>query len=148
MDDITQHETVNMYEEIRRIYAGSPKRDFGGPENPGDKVSLDSFCEVVSALGELPTGDRLSYRIEHEDYKDRIRTRIIAPNENFVEIAIELPSEYNCYSSRVTYKERSKRTTSMKIDLKGLKKKLAQRKLRDLSRTSPERLKKVLGLAH
>jgi hypothetical protein len=150
-------ETQQLYAEIKRIYVGLPanpetnqetvlRRDFGAPQEPKHKPTLDSFCEVVSALGVIPEGDRLAYRIEHEDYTHRVRTRIIAPNENFVEIAIERPPDMGCYKAKITYKEQQRRTTALKIDIKGLKKKLIVKRLAEFSRTSPKQLKKVLGL--
>ncbi|MBD3259904.1 hypothetical protein GF371_04720 [Candidatus Woesearchaeota archaeon] len=157
-EDLTRQET-NPYEEVRKMYLGLPaipetnqgavpRRDFGAPAEPKDRPTLDGFVQVVSALYEIPEGDRRAYRIEHEDYTDRVRTKIIAPNESFVEIAIDLPNNTSSYSARINFKERQRRTTALKIDLRGLKKKLAQKKLRDFTKTSPKKLKKILGLAH
>jgi len=148
-EDLTQYKTGSDYTQMLRTYVGAsgvPRLKFGDALQD-DRAALDTFREVVGVFCELPDAIKCGYHVEHFLFdKEGAKTRITAPNGNFVEVQVFL----RCagYTADINYKDVERgRTRSLKIvDPSAVKKRAKKRKTTAVVAEKKQRLLEILGL--
>lgn len=143
IENLTQYQTGSAYTQMIKTYFGQPaipetnvgalpRVEFGDGTHD-DAATVDCFRNVVSVLRNLPPTLRNKYCVEHELHGgEGARTKIIAPNGNFVQI--EIHTQRGLYSADLSFKDIQRgRTRNLKIvDPNSIRKKAKRRKTEEM----------------